>query len=263
MYRSIRFKKSTHGSAWLSLSVLAMAIATTAWQHAALGMPVLSGGAPADPPMRQTPQENTRAILNFENPPPHVFLDVPFTPQAPFDNWSDPYREACEEASVVMAMAWVRGDEPADGVIPPDQARAQILELIGFETYHFGYHNDTALRETAKLLTRHYRHPAAVFYDITPGNIRSALAAGNIMIVPVAGALLENPYFASPPPYHMLVIHGYDDLTQEFITNDPGTRSGANYRYPYATLWNAIHDWTGSDATIANGRKGMIVVGRP
>lgn len=263
MHRSIRFRKSTHGSAWLSLSVLTMAIATTAWQHAALGMPVLSSDAPAGLPARHAPQKNTRAILNFENPPSHVFLNVPFTPQAPFGNWSDPYTEACEEASVVMAMAWVRGDEPAGGVIAPDQARAEILELIGFETYHFGYQNDTALRETAKLITRRHRHPAAVFYDITPDTIRSALAAGNIVIVPVAGALLENPYFASPPPYHMLVIHGYDDLTQEFIVNDPGTRLGANYRYPYATLWNAIHDWTGSDATVTQGRRGMIVVAKP
>ena len=58
----------------------------------------------------------------------------------------------------------------------------------------------------------------------------------------------------------MVVVRGYDDVAKEFIVNDPGTRFGEGYRYPYATLWAASHDWTGSDATVTAGRKAMIVV---
>ena len=41
----------------------------------------------------------------------------------------------------------------------------------------------------------------------------------------------------------MLVIIGFDDKTGEFITNDPGTKRGAEFRYKYKILLNAIHNW--------------------
>ena len=155
-------------------------------------------------------------------------------------------------------MAWARGE-----ALTPARAQEEILKLIDFEQYHFGYHEDAAIRETAKLITRHYRYAgASVLYDIGRDDIRRALADDNIVIVPVAGAALRNPYYAVPPPYHMLVVIGYDDSAQEFITNDPGTRNGESIHYTYDTLEQAIHDWTGSDATIFTGRKGMIVVGK-
>jgi hypothetical protein len=43
----------------------------------------------------------------------------------------------------------------------------------------------------------------------------------------------------------MLVIVGYD--SNGFITNDPGTRKGEGYRYSFATLMAAIHDWNPTD----------------
>ena len=56
----------------------------------------------------------------------------------------------------------------------------------------------------------------------------------------------------------MLIIKGY---TKEgnFITNDPGTRRGADFIYSPGVLMNAIHDWNGGD--VDNGKKVMIVVG--
>lgn len=249
----------TSRSTWLAFGLLGALIATLTWQHALRGLPV-RGSASAD---------NSRAVLPAPASEPHahpprVLIAVPFTPQAPFGNWSAPYAGACEEASVAMAMAWVHGDPPGDELIPPARANAEIRELVNVQEYYFGYSYDTALRETAKIITRAYGYPrAAVRYDIDTDDIRAELAAGNIVIVPIAGAALSNPSYVGPPPYHMLLIRGYDDATGEFITNDPGTRSGAGYRYRYEALFNAIHDWTGSEATILNGRKGMIVVAPP
>lgn len=190
------------------------------------------------------------------NLPASVYIKVPFTPQAPFLNWSDPYTEACEEASAVMAMAWARGED-----LTPLSADAGILGAIAYENFYFGYNHDTALRETAKIFTRYYGYKKIrEAYGINLDDIKFELASGNIVIVPASGAMLANPYYASPPPYHMLVISGYDDISKEFITNDPGTRRGRGYRYAYDILWNAIHDWTGDEATLLEGRKGMIVV---
>ncbi|MBI4122698.1 MAG: hypothetical protein HY462_01740, partial [Parcubacteria group bacterium] len=36
-------------------------------------------------------------------------------------------------------------------------------------------------------------------------------------------------------------IRGYTPT--QFITNDPGTKRGEEFVYPYNTLINAIHDW--------------------
>ena len=61
----------------------------------------------------------------------------------------------------------------------------------------------------------------------------------------------------------MLVIKGYDAETDQFITNDPGTRRGAGYRYAAAALFAAINDYpTGDHLLITTVTKAMIVVAR-
>ncbi len=193
-------------------------------------------------------------------PPSAVLLDVPFSSQAPFGDWSQPWQDACEETSVLMAMAWLRG-EP----LGPEAVRRQILDLIDWELYHFGYHRDTAIRETAKLFTRYFGYSRVrTAYDITLGDIKRELSAGNLVIVPAAGEVLsrENPYYASPPAYHMVVVRGYDDARAQVIVNDPGTRRGQAFRYSYDLFVEAIHDWTGDEATINGGQAGMVVVSR-
>ena len=88
-------------------------------------------------------------------------------------------------------------------------------------------------------------------------HVRPDLEAG----VPVAGRELGNPYFSGGGPwYHMLVITGYDG--NRFITNDPGTKRGEDYKYSADVLIEAIHDWTGSKDTITSGAKTAVVIER-
>lgn len=221
------------------------------------------------------PGSETRTSPSHSAPPPsqgvtpapsrftlplHAYQRVPFSSQAPFGDWLQPFADACEEASVAMAMAWVRGETE----LPPERAREEILGQVAYERYYFGHHQDTALRETAKLFTRYYGYERIrLTYDIAPEDITRELSRGNLVIVPAAGRILANPYYISPPPYHMIVLVGYDEVAREFIVHDPGTKRGESWRYPYATLWEAIHDWTGSEETLFDGRKGMIVVMPP
>lgn len=266
MLGDLRWKEIFAEAALLSAALIAVAATAVAFQHAAIGLPLI--GAAPPPVSRALPMPLRAELLASTRAPDpiaalllpsHVYLGVPFTAQAPFGDWSPPYAEACEEASVAMAMAWVRGE-----ALDPAGARREILRQVAFENYHFGYNHDTALRETAKIISRFYGYAGArAVYGIAADDIRRELASGNLVLLPVAGELLANPAYISPPPYHMLVVHGYDDAAQEFIVNDPGTRHGANYRYPYQTLWEAVHDWGGSDATILAGQKGMIVVQPP
>lgn len=117
--------------------------------------------------------------------------------------------------------------------------------------------------ETAEVAEKYYSRKAIVYSGdmVTVDNIKHLLAAGHPVIIPVAGQLLQNPYFSGDgPPYHMLVIIGYRG--SEFITNEPGTRRGKQYAYPQERILSVIHDWTGSPETIREGEKAMIIMGR-
>lgn len=54
----------------------------------------------------------------------------------------------------------------------------------------------------------------------------------------------------------MLLLKGYTPT--QFITNDAGTKRGANYPYDFQTVLNANHDWNGGD--VEHGAKKIIVV---
>jgi len=189
--------------------------------------------------------------------PKKVYLPVPFLCQAPYANWNMPWQEACEEAAIIMAMRYVKGEQ-----LTKASGNQEILDLVKFQKKKFGGHHDLTAEQTAGLIKDYYKfNKLEVRYDINIEDIKSELAKKNIVLAPMAGRLLGNPFYTPPgPAYHFMLFKGYDDRAGEFITNDMGTRRGKNYRYKYKVAFNAIHDWTGSKKTIARGRKAMIVV---
>jgi len=189
--------------------------------------------------------------------PKKVELPVPFLCQAPDGDWREPWQDACEEAALVMAVHYVR-HEPLDKKI----GKKEILALVKYQVAHYGGHYDLTAAQAAKLLRDFYHFTDyRLSYRFTVQEIKKELAAGNLVITPLAGRLLRNPYYTPPgPAYHYLVFIGYDDAKGEFITNDQGTRRGKGFRYKYNVAYNAIHDWTGSKATIGSGRKALLVI---
>jgi hypothetical protein len=187
-------------------------------------------------------------------------LKVPFTSQAPFGGWSDKrQQDGCEEASAVMAIAWVKGS-----VLYKQNTLDQILAISKYEEKHFKNYHDTSVADTVKIIFKGYfKYPnVSVKYDITKEDIKAELRKGNLVIVPTNGQKLKNPNYKSPGPLtHNLVIKGYDSKNGEFITNDSGTRKGENYRYKYDRLMGAIVDYpTGIHLPVNNPRKAMIIV---
>jgi hypothetical protein len=188
--------------------------------------------------------------------PPEVNLQIPFTSQAPHQDWRLPYQQFCEEASTLMAASYINGQT----ILTPDNADSKMLAIKDFEMKKFGFYEDTNAEETATILREFFGlTKVEVVPDPSVNNIKNALAQGKVVLVPLAGRQIGNPYYLHPGPlYHMLVIKGYDK-NDEFITNDPGTKRGASYLYRTSIIMNAIHDWNGGD--VENGRKVMIVVG--
>ncbi len=212
--------------------------------------PFVRSATPMPIPVAQKPTINNDL-------PIEVNLAVPFTPQAPHANWDDPYGDFCEEASVLMAISYLQHKEIPNATF----ADAVLLGIKEFEDTRFGYNKDTNAEETAVILREHFSYSAVELkQNPTLQDIKQAVAAGRVVIVPVAGRELKNPYFQSPGPlYHMIVIKGYT-ASGKFITHDPGTRRGADFLYDQQLIMNAMHDWR-TDGNIMLGKKVVIIAG--
>ena len=198
--------------------------------------------------------------------PDRVNLDVPFTSQAPYAVWDEHAKEACEEASVTMAQWYAQGRKGSqttqyNNLIPPDYMDGQTHDLIDWQQNTFGYYEDTNTEETLRMLTEKLGvKNARTITDVSEESFKRELIRGNILVVPVAGQLLKNPFFQGDgPAYHKIVVRGYNE--KGFITNEPGISKGEGYVYSAEMLINAVHDWTGDDSTIQNGKKVAIVIG--
>lgn len=208
---------------------------------------------PPSPPSQGGVKANTNAPA--EKPIPAEYnIAVPWMTQAPFANWTGSYEDGCEEASALMVhyyytkQVWNSQDE----------MKLELDKTFAWEDRVYGYNLDTTAEETARTLREYFGYKnVEITTDVTAARIKKEIAAGRPVIVPAYGKALLNPNFRNGgPDYHMLVIKGYTSDT--FITNDPGTRRGADYVYPIARLIGAVHDWNGGD--VPNGRKVMIVV---
>jgi len=185
--------------------------------------------------------------------PEEINWEVPFTSQAPKANWDAVHEEACEEAAILMAQKYFDKQQFSSTI----DADEQILKIIDWENTNLGFFQSTTVEQTAEVTRRYLGLQAEVINTPSVDEIKTIIASGKLVIVPAAGQELSNPFYKAPGPiYHMLLIKGY--TVDQFITNDPGTRRGANYPYKFDTIINANHDWNGGD--VVNGARKIIVV---
>jgi len=192
--------------------------------------------------------------------PLFILENAPFTSQAPFGNWADPIEQnGCEEASALMAISWARGQ-----TFTKDEALKQIIASSDYTLKKYGAYLDVSAQDTVNWIIKDFfNYPNAEFRkDIKIADIISELKKGNVVITPMNGQILPNPNYTAPGPgEHMLLIRGYDEAKNQFITNDPGTRKGELFRYDIPTFYAAIRDYPSGFKEPNSGRnKNMIVV---
>lgn len=181
--------------------------------------------------------------------------DMVFSRQAPFGKWEiDFYQDACEEASLIMVDKFFKG-------LPLDEAimKTELDKIEPWELARFGENLSVNIEQVAIMAREYFGLDAEVSSEVTVERIKKEIAAGNLVILPLTGREIGNPNFTDEGPlYHMLVIKGYD--RDQFITNDPGTIKGKDYKYKYDVLIQATHDWNEGD--IYNGKRLMIIVSK-
>lgn len=183
-----------------------------------------------------------------------VLLPVPFTVQAPFNHWSAPYGEACEEADIVMLSHYFHGE-----TLSANQADTEILNIVNWERQTYGFDEDTSAEFTARTVRDYAGLSAVVSTNVSVVHIKQLLNEGKLVLAPVFGRSLNNPHYRNGGPYyHMILLIGYDG--DDFITHDPGTHYGAQYRYNVDLFVSAIHDLTSPETDLANGVPRIVVV---
>ncbi|HOX61210.1 MAG TPA: C39 family peptidase [Candidatus Magasanikbacteria bacterium] len=163
-------------------------------------------------------------------------IDVPFIRQAPDGIWREPWLNACEETSIAMVKNYYAGNSNFD-------AKTEILRIINARKLTVGNTLDESADTIAEIINDYAPFEAEKITDPTLEQIQAELSSGRPVIITADGKALKNPYFLNNGPrYHALVLTGYDEATNEFISNDPGTRRGLDFRYKYDTIMTAMRD---------------------
>ncbi len=166
-------------------------------------------------------------------------IPVPFTSQAPYAYWGQPWQDACEETAIVMVDNFYRGKTLESKAI----AKEEISKILNIKNKNFGTSLDEDAKQITKLINDFLPWEAKLVENPSLQQIKSEIDNNRPVIIPVHGKYLYNPRFKNGgPDYHALVISGYDNNTNEFITQEPGTRHGKDFRYSYQTIMSAIHD---------------------
>lgn len=191
-------------------------------------------------------------ILTEPTVPDSINLDVPFFPQAPDGNWDLPWQEACEEASIILAVFYAENNS-----LDKNRFTEEILNLVEYQKKEFGDYKHSSVDMTVQMIQDYFEYQKiTILENPTDEEMKKKLADGHVIVAPFAGRMLKNPFYLGEGPlYHMLVIKGYD--SEHFITNDVGTKRGENFIYPIQTVMNALHDWDEKD--MAKGKKRVIV----
>lgn len=199
----------------------------------------------------------SQEVFHLEN---DILYDVPFTSQAPRGDWSDiRMQNGCEEAVALMAISWARGKN-----FTTEEAEAQIIAMSEYQLENYNHFHDTSTKDTLARIIKGYFNftKADLRVNIDTNDIKFELAQGNVVIIPVNGQKLQNPYFTPPGPIeHMILVIGFNQDLEEFVVHDPGTKRGKAMRYSEEIIFLAMQDYpSGYHLPIEDVKTAMIVV---
>ncbi len=169
-----------------------------------------------------------------------------FTSQAPLGTWDLPWSDYAEEACVYMALKAFSGE-----ALPARNVVAEDLRNIGkWEKEAFGSSKLTDAAQTLKIIQDYGQHSnASLSYEISEKALKAALDDGALLILPVNGQIVDNPYYGDPAPeHHMILVYAYTETG--FLTNDPGTMRGAATEYSIQKILDSIQDLNGERVVI-------------
>ena len=189
--------------------------------------------------------------------PDHILLQVPFTTQAPLNDWGK-HQESCEAANLTMLFLYWNHDQSQ--VIDPRTADSYIRQIDGWKSQPDL--NDTM---TGQLAQQRWGYT----YRLLPNDpkvIAQQLSAGRPLLAEVRTHGLGNSHYPGYANHyeqngysvpHFVTIIGYDS-TGVWL-NDPGISWGRGYHITYAQLTHAIDDLDQHHPSLSEGQVLLLI----
>jgi hypothetical protein len=198
-------------------------------------------------------------VIQTTGLPDKHLINTAFVPQAPEQNWDQPWQDACEEAAILTVHYYYQNFTPSI-----EQMVTDLNQIFDYQTNQ-GWGHDVNSGQIAQTATDLYGYQSEIIDNPSLEQLKQYVVQNIPIIVPASGKILyaENKNFRSQGPYyHALVILGYNDNTQKFTVHDVGTRLGANFKYSYPLLIESIHDLppSGIKSEILEGAKRVVVL---
>lgn len=192
-----------------------------------------------------------------KNIPTSFILAVPFSAQAPSNNWTR--NEDCEETSLAMVNAFLNGNTKENISALP--AQTTIDNLKKWEEKNLGYNADTGANTTTRMAQDALGLKIKQIPNYTALDLKKELLKGHPILLPINAKLLGiAQYLEDGPTYHMIVIRGFrGDI---FIVNDPGTNNGEGNEYAFSVLQKASADWDNALQKMDSTRKIALIVSK-
>jgi len=171
-----------------------------------------------------------------------IKLKIPFAVEVPDGKWIDPWKNACEEATITMIDQYYQGKNKLTNA----EAKKLMLPIFTLENELFGFNKDTNAEETMQFINKFLSFTATIKENPTLDEIKNELMVKRPVISMHYGFELNNPalrFRQDGSSYHMMVISGFDDAKKEFIVQDSGNPKGLDFRYKYDTILKTLHDF--------------------
>jgi hypothetical protein len=191
--------------------------------------------------------------------PATVSLPVPFTSQAPLNDWANK-QHTCEEATLVMVDRFLKGDRSGN-LIDPHTADAAINLITTWKPVQ-----DMRYAQYGDMARSNLGYGYQIL-DATRINIKTELALGRPVVVGVRTHGLGNPHYPGFYSHHeetgwsvshYIVVAGYDS-NDTVILNDPGITAGHGYHITFDQLFFAINDLDQAYPNLNDGQKILVL----
>ncbi len=207
----------------------------------------------------QFPLFSISAQSSFSSRPQSTILNVPYVSQIPTGNWNDPRQaDGCEEASIIMAMSWIRG-----GTVPPEEAEQDIINMSEYERAILGFFQDTSAQDTAELMRNFYLYKDVIVkQNISVEDVKQELASNRVVILPINVRATGLAMYQGGPVRHTIVVVGYDDKSDQLIIHDPLYKNIQNFWISASAINKSLRNYdSGNHLSTSNGTA-LISVGR-
>ena len=191
--------------------------------------------------------------------PAAIILPVPFTSQAPLNNWGAK-QHTCEEANLVMVDRYLRGDH-SGALIDPQTADNAINQVTAWKP---------AIDLTSIQVGEVAKAHLGWAYQILPSdrlNMETQLSLGRPLIFGVRTHGLGNSNYPGYSSHyeqtgwsvsHYVTVVGYEN-SDTYILNDPGLTRGHGVRISYDQLMHAVDDLDMAYPELNSGRVFLVL----